>query len=102
MEQCHRTSSRRNVTCRTHFQLSDMSKVQVDFFFQFAIKKTLQAYFPVINVFSKQNDIKNWKNIVVLSKSESVKFSLIESVICLFTDSSVEKIFFTVKSVNFH
>ena len=26
-----------------------------------------------------------------LSKSESVKFSLIESVICLFTDSSVKK-----------
>ena len=55
----------------------------------------------------------------VLSKSESVKFSLTESAICLstdssvktyfsllnqliFTDSSVEKIFFTVKSVNFH
>ena len=38
----------------------------------------------------------------LLSKSESIKFSLIESVICLFTDSSVEKIFFTVKSVNFH
>ena len=37
-----------------------------------------------------------------LSKSESVKFSLIESVICLFTESSVETIFFTVKSVNFH
>ena len=28
-----------------------------------------------------------------LSKSESVKFSLIESVICLFTDSSVKKYF---------
>ena len=55
----------------------------------------------------------------VFSKSESVKFSLIKSVIYLFTDlsvkkyfpllnqliftdSSVEKIFFTVKSVNFH
>ena len=38
----------------------------------------------------------------VLSKSESVKFSLIESVICLSTESSVETIFFTVKSVNFH
>ena len=54
-----------------------------------------------------------------LSKSESVKILLIESVICLFTDSSVKtyfsllnqliftdssvkKIFFTVKSVNFH
>ena len=38
-----------------------------------------------------------------LSKSESVKFSLIESVICLFTESSLmETIFFTVKSVNFH
>ena len=40
-------------------------------------------------------------NIHVLSKSESVKFSLIESVICLFTDLSVEKIFSTVISVNF-
>ena len=29
--------------------------------------------------------------ITLLSKSESVKFSLIESVICLFTDSSVNK-----------
>ena len=38
----------------------------------------------------------------MLSKSESVKFSLIESVICLFTESSVETIFFTVKSVNFY
>ena len=28
-----------------------------------------------------------------LSKSESVKFSLIESVICLFNDSSVQKYF---------
>ena len=36
------------------------------------------------------------------SKSQPVKFSLIESVICLFTKSSVETIFFTVKSVNFH
>ena len=55
----------------------------------------------------------------VLSKFKSVKFSLIESVIypftdssvkkyfsllnqLIFTDSSVKKIFFTVKSVNFH
>ena len=29
----------------------------------------------------------------LLSKSESVKFSLIEAVICLFTDSSVKKYF---------
>ena len=29
----------------------------------------------------------------VLSKSESVEFSLIESVICLFADSSVQKYF---------
>ena len=35
--------------------------------------------------------------IYVLSESESV----IESVICLFTESSVETILFTVKSVNF-
>ena len=42
------------------------------------------------------------KKVIILSKSESVKFSLIESVICLFTESSVETIFFTVKSLNFH
>ena len=40
--------------------------------------------------------------IILLSESESVKFSLIKSVVCLFTDSSVKKIFFTVKSVIFH
>ena len=55
----------------------------------------------------------------VLSKSESVKFLLIELVICLFTDSPVKKYIsllnqfiitnlisgkniFTVESVNFH
>ena len=55
----------------------------------------------------------------ILSKYGLVKFSLIESVVCLFTDSSVkkyfsllnqliftdslvEKIFLTVRSVNFH
>ena len=55
----------------------------------------------------------------LLSKPESVKFLLIESVICLFTDSPVKKYIsllnqliitnrisgkniFTVKSVNFH
>ena len=38
----------------------------------------------------------------ILSKFESVKFSLIESVIYLFTESSVETIFFTVESVTFH
>ena len=37
-----------------------------------------------------------------LSKSESVKFSLIESVICLITDSKVKTIFATNKSVKFH
>ena len=30
---------------------------------------------------------------ILLSKSESVEFPLIESVICLFTDSSVQKYF---------
>ena len=39
---------------------------------------------------------------IVLSKSKLVKFSLIESVICIFTDSPVKRIFSTVKSVNFH
>ena len=45
---------------------------------------------------------KNPKILCLLSKSESVKFSLIESVICLFTDSPVKKIFVTIKTVNFH
>ena len=39
---------------------------------------------------------------LLLFESESVKLSLIESVICLFTDSSVGTIFFTLKSVDFH
>ena len=60
-----------------------------------------------------------WLWLAALSKSESVKFSLIESVISLFTDesvkkyfsllnqliftdSSVKKIFFIIKSVNLH
>ena len=43
-----------------------------------------------------------WTFILFLTKSESVKFSLIESVICFFTDPSVETIFSTVISVNFH
>ena len=75
--------------------------------------------FPCIilfNIFYSQN---LWLQFIMLSKSESVKFSLIEPVICLFTDlsmkkyfsllnqliftnSSVKKIFLTVKSVNFH
>ena len=42
------------------------------------------------------------KLIKPLSKSEPVKFSLIESVICLFTESSEETIFFTAKSVTFN
>ena len=40
-------------------------------------------------------------NLNILSKSESVKFSLIQTVICIFTDSPVKRIFSTVKSVNF-
>ena len=37
--------------------------------------------------------VSKFQEINLLSKSESVKFSLIESVICLFTDSSVKKYF---------
>ena len=51
-----------------------------------------------IKKYSKIGDIKIWKReelifsqLSLLSKSESVKFSLIESVICLFIDSSVKK-----------
>ena len=45
--------------------------------------------------FSVYHGPKYWvfDTLCVLSKSESVKFSLIESVICLFTDSSVKKYF---------
>ena len=60
--------------------------------------------------------IKNWNNLCrhfgmaqawprpgqLLSEYKSVKFLLIESVICLFTDSQARKLFFTVKSVHFH
>ena len=42
------------------------------------------------------------KNQGIISRSKSVKFSLIKSVIGPFTDSSAKKIFFTVKSINFH
>ena len=69
----------------------------------------ISRYWTVISEYS----------VSLLSKPESVEFSLIESVIWLFTDSSVqkyfsltnqlisidwinEKIFFTVKSVDFH
>ena len=37
----------------------------------------------------------------VLSKSESVEFSLIESIICLFTDSSMQKYFSLTNQVIF-
>ena len=38
-------------------------------------------------------ELLKFQKTVLLSKSESVKFSLIESVICLFTGSSVNKYF---------
>ena len=44
--------------------------------------------------FFSSYDLQNNKK-YPLSKSESIKFLLIESVICLFTDSPVNKIFFT-------
>ena len=41
--------------------------------------------------------------LLVLFESESVDFLLVESVIFTdFTDSPVNKIFFTIKTVNFH
>ena len=74
----------------------------------------LNMYFDILNLIPQYI-----KCNTPLSKTESIKFSLIESVICLFTDSSVnkyflllnqliftdssvKKIFITVKSVNFH
>ena len=52
--------------------------------------------------YAKYNSIKSCWVYDLLSESELVKFSLIESVICIFTDSPVKKIFLTVKSVNYH
>ena len=45
------------------------------------------------NIVSETGRIRNIIREGELSKSESVKFSLIESVICIFTDSSVIKYF---------
>ena len=41
----------------------------------------------------------NRKNLTLLSKSESVKFSLIEPVFCLITDSSVQNYFSLIESM---
>ena len=43
-----------------------------------------------------------WRGKCVLPKSESVKFSLLESVNLPFHWFIIEKIFFTAKPVNFH
>ena len=62
-------------------------------------------FLVVINVINyykvpkKKLNIKNKINL--LSKSELVKFSLIESVICLFTDSSVKKYFLLLNQLIF-
>ena len=53
---------------------------------------TLELHYLLLK-YQKCNKLVNSVIQVVLSKSESVKFSLIESVICLFTDSSVKKYF---------
>ena len=51
---------------------------------------------------SPRRHFEKFEKFDLLSRSESVKFSLIKSAICLFTDSPVITIFFTVKSFNFH
>ena len=58
----------------------------------------LRLGFDLLQALSRNNPYYAPKHIIyyyakVISKSESVKFSLIESVICLFTDSSVKKYF---------
>ena len=53
-------------------------------------------------ILRKFNSHLQYYKMELLSKSESVKFLLIESVICIFTESPVNEIFFSVKSVNFH
>ena len=61
-----------------------------DFFFKYT-----QDEFNIANSHRLKSVIviQCWNTEGLLSKSESVKFSLIESVICLFTDSSVKKYF---------
>ena len=38
----------------------------------------------------------------ILSKSKLVKFSVIESAVCFFTDSPVKNTYFTIELVTFH
>ena len=53
----------------------------------------LEIFNDVLNIAYLTLKNFNTEKNAILSKSESVKFSLIESVICLFTDSSVNKYF---------
>ena len=50
-------------------------------------------YFVLVKILLTKKKFKNFLHYILLSKSESVKFSLIKSVIYLFTDSSVKKYF---------
>ena len=72
------------------------------FYFKIFLCKLRFDWNNVIVVDSVNDYKKRLISKIIKSESESVKFSLIESVICLFTDSSVKKIFLTVKLVNFH
>ena len=57
----------------------------------FSFRKNYERYEKIFP--HKIIHVKKLYKFTLLSKSESVKFSLIESVICLFTDSSVKKYF---------
>ena len=64
---------------------------RTDSLYSFWLSSLMSSYDPID---------RRRKHELVLSKSESVKFLLIDSVLCLFTDSPVENIYFTVKSVD--
>ena len=71
----------------------------------FCIYTEKKILYQIYSIFAKSIyiiDSNQYSIECLLSKSESVKFSLIESVLFLITDSSMKTIFFTVKSVNFN
>ena len=70
-----------------------LGEIEIFYFFQ-----SYSSYLSVYILRPSESE----KTVLVLSKSESVKFLLIESVICLFTDSSVKIKYCTIKSVDYH
>ena len=78
--------------------LSDLKSTTPSILFNYYLSVYVYNYFSLFLSLLKCTTNPSF----LLSKSESVKFSPIESVICLFTESSVAIIFSTVKSAIFH